>query len=93
MCVTTKQVLLSTETNGKEVVPHANSQSQGWDLAAWSPLVAGGRSSAKVSGHVLLRWLISVHPVLTLPAAGSQAWCSFPLPRGKFVTRLEAEAV
>lgn len=49
--------------------------------------------SAKVSGHVLLRWLISVLLVFTLPAAGSQDWCLFPLLQGRLERRLEAEAV
>lgn len=82
MCATPKHVLLSTEKNGQEVAPHANCQSQDWDLAAWAPLIAGGRALAKVSGHVLPNWLIFALPVFTLLQQETRPWAPAPCYMG-----------
>lgn len=61
-----KHVLLSADMHGKEVAPQVYYQSQGWNLASRALLVAGDTPLAKISGHILMRWLISVFPVYPL---------------------------
>lgn len=88
--MTLSHMLLSTQMDGEEVAQHPHFH--GWDPEALAPLVAGDRSLENVSGYLLLRWLISGLSVFTLPAAGSQAWCPFPLPPGRIGSGLRAEA-
>lgn len=54
------------------------------------------QSFRKISGHILLRWVISVllfFFFFTLPAVESQPWCLFPLPQGRFVPEWEVEGI
>lgn len=57
-----KHMLWRTEMDGK-------CQSRGWDLAAWVPLVAGGRTLEKVSGHVLLEVVNLCSPCVYPPCS------------------------
>ena len=43
MYVTPKHMLLGTDTNDKKVAPHADCQSQEWDMTVWAPLVTNGK--------------------------------------------------
>lgn len=83
MSVTPNHVLLRTEMDGKEVAPNAHCQSQGWNLTSSAPSIAGSKDLVKVSGHILLRCLISVLPVFT--------GCPLHFLQVGFVRGLEAE--
>lgn len=92
MYVSTKHVLLNTDTDSKEVAPHTHCQSQGWNLAPWAPLAAGGRALTKISGHILLSWVISV--LLFYPPCGRKpGLVPLCLTSGKFVPGWEVEGV
>lgn len=87
-----KHMLLSTDTENKEVAPQAYYQSQQWNLAAWPLLVAGGTPLAKISGHILMRRLISVSPVYP-PCSRESGLVYLSLASGEVLRRLEAKAV